>query len=299
MFSADYILQQIMNGLGLGSVYALIAIGYTIVYGILRLINFAHGDLLMLSCYAAVGFVTNMFLPFPLAVFLSLVIVVIIGVLIERMAYRPLRKTAEETTLITSFAVSILIQNLAVMLFSPQPKAFKLPDYLTSTFQAGTFSFSTMNIVIIITSALLMFGLSMFIKKSKLGIAMRASAENMDATILMGINLNSVIRTAFIISSALAAIAGIMMAGKYGRIEPFMGFVPGLKAFVAAVIGGIGNITGAALGGLLLGFAEILFVGFLPPELSAYKDAFVFVALIIVLLVKPTGILGATEDRRV
>ncbi|WP_256761013.1 branched-chain amino acid ABC transporter permease [Cohnella sp. WQ 127256] len=299
VYSAEYIIQQLINGFGLGSVYALIAIGYTLVYGILRLINFAHGDLLMISSYTAAGLVAHWLLPFPIAVVLSLAFVALIGLSIERLAYRPLRSKPEETTLVTSFAVSILIQNLAMMILSPQPKAFTLPSYLNSMVQVGSVAFPMMNIVIIVTTIVLLIGLTFFIKKTKIGIAMRACAENMNASILMGVNTNSVVRTAFIVGSALAAIAGIMMAGRYGRIEPYMGFVPGLKAFVAAVIGGIGSIPGAAVGGLILGFSEILFVGFLPPELSAYKDAFVFLALIVVLLIKPTGLFGRSEDRRV
>ncbi|MDU0332886.1 branched-chain amino acid ABC transporter permease [Paenibacillus sp. MB22_1] len=299
VYSADYIIQQLVNGLGLGSVYALIAIGYTLVYGILRLINFAHGDLLMIGSYAAMAFTLNLLLPFPVAILLSIAVTVMIGLVVERAAYRPLRSKPEETTLVTSFAVSILIQNLATMILSPQPRSFQVPSYLSNMVEVGNIDFSVMNIAIIGLSALLLIALTLFIKKTKLGIAMRATAENMNASVLMGVNINSIVRTAFIIGAGLAAVAGVMNAGRYGRIEPMMGFVPGLKAFVAAVIGGIGSLPGAAIGGLILGFGEILFVGFLPPELSAYKDAFVFLALIVVLLIKPTGIFGKAEDRRV
>lgn len=298
-FTFEYIIQQVINGIGLGSVYALIAIGYTIVYGILRLINFAHGEVLMIGTYVAIGFFGHLYLPFYLAIVLSMIIAAIVGITIERLAYRPLRGAGEETTLITSFAVSILLQNLGVMIFTPQARAFPTPDYLQKTINVGGISFSSMTVMIIVVSAVMLLCLTLFIKNTKLGIAMRASSENMDASVLMGININSVVRTAFIIGSALAAVAGIMMAGQYGRVEPMMGFVPGLKAFVAAVIGGIGNIPGAAVGGMLLGFGEIMFVAILPPEFSAYKDAFVFTVLILVLLIKPTGIFGVAEDRRV
>jgi branched-chain amino acid transport system permease protein len=297
--SFDYIIQQLINGLGLGSVYALIAIGYTIVYGILRLINFAHGEVLMIGTYVAIGLFGHLYLPFYLAVILSMLIAAIVGITIERIAYRPIRGSSEETTLITSFAVSILIQNLGIMIFSPQARAFPTPEHLQKIVTIGGITFSSMTIMIVVITAILLIALNIFIKKTKLGIAMRASAENMDASVLMGININSVVRTAFIIGSALAAVAGIMMAGQYGRVEPTMGFVPGLKAFIAAVIGGIGNIPGAAIGGLILGFGEIMFVALLPPEYSAYKDAFVFLLLILVLLVKPTGLFGVAEDRRV
>jgi branched-chain amino acid transport system permease protein len=298
-FSFEYIIQQMINGIGLGSVYALIAIGYTIVYGILRLINFAHGEVLMIGTYTAMGVFGHLLLPFYLAIILSVLAAVLVGITIERLAYRPVRGTTEETTLITSFAVSIMIQNLAVMIFSPQAKAFPTPAYLQKIIKIGGITFSSMTIMIIILTLIILIALNVFIKKTKIGIAMRASSENINASVLMGININSVVRTAFIIGSALAAIAGIMMAGQYGRVEPMMGFVPGLKAFVAAVIGGIGNIPGAAVGGLLLGFGEIMFVAVLPPEYSAYKDAFVFFVLILVLLVKPTGLFGVVEDRRV
>ncbi|MCM3409521.1 branched-chain amino acid ABC transporter permease [Metabacillus litoralis] len=298
-FSLDYIIQQLINGLGLGSVYALIAIGYTIVYGILRLINFAHGEVLMIGTYVAIGLFGHLYLPFYAAIVLSMVIAAIVGISIERIAYRPLRGTTEETTLITSFAVSILIQNLGIMIFSPQARSFPTPEYLQKIVNIGGISFSSMTIMIVVITTILLISLNIFIKNSKLGIAMRASSENMDASVLMGININSVVRTAFIIGSALAAVAGIMMAGQYGRVEPTMGFVPGLKAFIAAVIGGIGNIQGAAVGGLILGFGEIMFVAMLPPQFSAYKDAFVFLLLILVLLVKPTGLFGVAEDRRV
>ena len=298
-YSAEYWIQQFFNGLGLGSIYALTAIGYTLVYGILRLINFAHGDLLMISAYTVASLVGFALLPYPVAVAAALVFVALIGLTIERLAYRPLRGKPEETTLVTSLAVSILIQNLALMILSPQPRAFSLPAFFNATTQIGNVTFPLINIIIILITVVLLFALTLMIKKTKIGIAMRASAENLQAATLMGINLNSVVRTAFIVGSMLAAVAGILMAGRYGRIEPFMGFVPGLKAFVAAVIGGIGSIYGAAIGGLILGFGEILFVAMLPPDLSAFKDIFVFLALILMLLIKPTGLFGRPADRRV
>jgi branched-chain amino acid transport system permease protein len=295
----DYIFQQLTNALSLGSIYALTAIGYTIVYGILRLINFAHGDILMVGAYTAGILFSTFFLPFWVAIILSMIIAAMLGVTIERAAYRPLRRAAEETTLITSFSMSILLQNLAMMIFTPQPKKFSIPTSLQTIHNVGNVTFTNMRVLIIVLSIILVFALTLFIKKTKIGIAMRASAENMDAATLMGVDINSVVRTAFIIGSALAAVAGLMYSGQYGRVTPLMGFVPGLKAFVAAVIGGIGNIPGAALGGILLGIGEVMFVGLMPPEYSEFRDAFVFIVLIIVLLIKPTGILGTEEDRRV
>ncbi|MDO7785758.1 branched-chain amino acid ABC transporter permease [Desulforamulus aquiferis] len=297
--SIDYLLQQLTNALSLGSIYALTAIGYTIVYGILRLINFAHGDVLMLGAYSA-GFVfSQLYLPFSVAIVVSMVLAALIGLTIERAAYRPLRRASEETTLITSLAVSILLQNLAMMIFSPQAKKFEIPNYLQTIHNLGNVSFTNMKVLIIVLSVILMLALTLYTKRTKMGIAMRASSENIDAATLMGIDVNLVVRTAFIIGSALAAVAGLMLSGQYGSVSPLMGFVPGLKAFVAAVIGGIGNIPGAALGGYLLGIGEVLFVGLLPSQYSEFRDAFVFIALIVVLLIKPTGILGVEEDRRV
>ncbi|MHB1651287.1 MAG: branched-chain amino acid ABC transporter permease [Desulfitobacteriaceae bacterium] len=295
----NYFIQQLTNALSLGSIYALTAIGYTIVYGILRLINFAHGDILMIGAYVSGIVFSQLLLPFWAAIIISMIFAAMLGVTIERIAYRPLRRAGEETTLITSFAVSILIQNLAMMIFTPQQRKFSVPTSLLTIHTAGNVTFTNMKILIVVLSVTLMIALTMFIKQTKIGIAMRASSENIDAASLMGVNINSVVRTAFIIGSALAAVAGLMLGGQYGQISPLMGFVPGLKAFVAAVIGGIGNIPGAALGGYLLGIGEVLFVGLLPAQYSEFRDAFVFIALILVLLVKPTGILGTEEDRRV
>ncbi|SFG84737.1 branched-chain amino acid transport system permease protein [Desulfotomaculum arcticum] len=297
--SSDYFIQQLTNALSLGSIYALTAIGYTIVYGILRLINFAHGDILMLGAYFAGIIFVQLAMPFPAAIILSMMLAALIGVTIERAAYRPLRRATEETTLITSFAVSILMQNLAMMIFSPQPKKFEIPGFLQTVHTMGNVSFTNMKVLIILLSVVLMVALTIFIKRTKMGIAMRASAENIDASTMMGIDVNAVVRVAFIIGSSLAAVAGLMLGGQYGQVSPLMGFVPGLKAFVAAVIGGIGNIPGAALGGYLLGIGEVLFVGLLPSQFSEFRDAFVFIVLILVLLVRPTGILGIEEDRRV
>lgn len=297
--SGDYLIQQLVNALSLGSIYALTAIGYSIVYGILRLINFAHGDILMIGGYTAGIMFSQLFLPFWAAIIISMIFAALVGVVVQEAAYRPLRRASEETTLITSFAVSILIQNIAMMVFSPQPRQFAIPVSLQQIQTVGGISINNMKLLTIAVAIVLMIALTFFIKKTKLGIAMRAASENMDAATLMGVNINSIVRTAFIVGCALAAVAGIMLGGQYGRLLPLMGFVPGLKAFVAAVIGGIGSIPGAALGGYILGFGEVFFVGLLPPEYSEFRDGFVFLALILVLLIKPTGILGVKEDRRV
>jgi branched-chain amino acid transport system permease protein len=298
MFSFSYLAQQFINGLNLGSVYALVAIGLTIVYGILRLINFAHGDLLMWGAYLSLALLANSFLPLGLAVLIPMVVIGAVGVLVERVAYRPLRGGPEVAMLITSLAVSAVIQNSTIMTMTAQPKPFRLPAGINQLHRVGSVSFSTLDVLSVSLAVALMLGLSLFVRRSRLGIAMRASSENLRAAHLMGININPVIATAFAIGSALAAVAGFLWAAKYGTVEPFMGFLPGLKAFVAAVIGGIGVIPGAVLGGYLLGFAEIFFVGFLPPAYAGYRDAFVFALLLIILLIRPNGILGVSTEER-
>jgi len=298
MFSFSYLAQQFINGLNLGSVYALVAIGLTIVYGILRLINFAHGDLLMWGAYLSLALLANSFLPLGLAVLIPMVVIGAVGVLVERVAYRPLRGGPEVAMLITSLAVSAVIQNSTIMTMTAQPKPFRLPAGINQLHRVGNISFSTLDILSVSLAVALMLGLTLFVRRSRLGIAMRASSENLRAAHLMGININQVIATAFAIGSALAAVAGFLWAAKYGTVEPFMGFLPGLKAFVAAVIGGIGVIPGAVLGGYLLGFAEIFFVGFLPPAYAGYRDAFVFALLLIILLIRPNGILGVSTEER-
>jgi len=298
MYSGSYIAQQFVNGLNLGSIYALIAIGLTMVYGLLRLINFAHGDLMMLGAYIGLFIVTNAFLPLGAAVVLPMLAIGLVGVLVERIAYRPLRGAPEVAMLMTSLAVSWIIQNGMIMTVTAQPRSFRLPAGVNQLHQAGGVSFSTIDILSLALAVGLMALLTLFVRYTRIGIAMRAASENLRAAHLMGIHINQVIAVAFLIGSALAAVAGVLWAGKYGTVEPYMGFLPGLKAFVAAVIGGIGVIPGAVLGGYLLGFAEILFVGFLPPELSGYRDAFVFVLLLVVLLIRPNGILGASNEDR-
>ena len=297
MFSASYIAQQVVNGLNLGSIYALVAIGLTIVYGILRLINFAHGDLLMVGAYLSLALVVNGALPLGAAVLLPMIVVGGVGILVERLAYRPLRGAPEVAMLITSLAVSSVIQNGTVMTLSAQPRAFRLPQGLIAPHDVAGIGFSTLNVLTVGVALILMLLLTLFVTRTRVGIAMRACAENLRAARLMGININQVIAYAFAIGSALAAVAGFMWAGRFGSIEPFMGFLPGLKAFVAAVIGGIGSIPGAMLGGYLLGFAEIFFVGFLPPEVSGYRDGFVFALLLLVLLLRPHGLLPTASHK--
>ena len=296
--SLNYILSQLVNGLKLGSIYAIIAIGYSMVYGILKLINFAHGDLLTVGVYTMLVLMGFAGLPIWLVVIVGCAVAIAVGVLMERLAYRPLRGSGEETTLISSLAVSVFLQNLLSMIFTPQKKAFHLPDYLTQTHRIGSISLSTMNSITFILIVVILVALTLLLKKTKIGMAMRACSDNLTASCLMGIKINTVVVTAFVIGSGLAALSGLMLAGEYKTIEPMMGFVPGLKAFCAAVLGGIGSLNGAVLGGFIIGIAEMLFAGLMPSDITPYRDAFIFLLLIVVLLVKPNGILGSAEGGR-
>jgi branched-chain amino acid transport system permease protein len=298
LLTPSYIAQQFINALNMGSIYALVAIGLTVVYGILRLINFAHGDMMTVGAYLALAALTAFALPAWAALLIPMLVVGALGVLIERLAYRPLRGAPEVAMLITSLAISSLIENGATMTLTAQPKPVRLPTELTQRVDALGLNFAVMDVAIVGLAIALMIALTLFVRRTTLGIAMRACSENVRVTQLMGIDVNRVIAVAFAISAGLAAAAGVLWSGKFGIVDPFMGFVPGLKAFVAAVIGGIGNIPGAMLGGYLLGFAEVFFVAFMPPEVSGYRDAFVFVLLLVVLLVRPTGLLGAREVNR-
>lgn len=293
-----YFLSQLFNGIKLGSVYAMVAIGYSMVYGILRLINFAHGDIMTVGVYTILVLFTTYGMPLWLTIIISVILSIIVGLTSERVAYRPLRSSGEETTLISSLAVSILIQNIIVMVFSPQRVAFHLPDYLSKLHTFGTVRLSTMNIITFVAVFVILIALSYMIKNTRIGMAMRACSDNMNAARLMGINITTIIVIAFAIGSALAALSGLMLAGEYKTIDPLMGFVPGLKAFCAAVLGGIGSLGGAVLGGFILGIIEMLFAGLMPTEITPYRDAFVFLVLILVLLVKPNGILGSNEGGR-
>ena len=266
------------------------------MYGILRLINFAHGDIMTIGVYIMLLFMTNTGMPLWAIVLISVAASVVVGVLIERLAYRPLRSAGEEATLISSLAVSTLLQNLLQMIFSPQKKAFYLPDFFSEQHDFGLFQLSTMNIITFAALIIMVVGMTLVVQKTKIGTAMRACSENLDASRLMGINPNRVIVFAFAVGSGLAALAGLMLAGEYKTIDPLMGFVPGLKAFCAAVVGGIGSLYGAVVGGLVMGVAEMLFAGLMPTSLTAYRDAFVF--LILVLLFLPNGIFGRAEGRR-
>jgi len=289
--SFSNLLQQLINGVSLGSLYGLIAIGYTMVYGILRLINFAHGDVLMMGCYFAFYAILIFSLPwwasFPIAILLT----ALLGVAIDRGAYLPVRKAPRISALITAIGLSFLLENLALVIFGGRPKAFGRPALFAEVLVWGDVRLLTLSIWIpAITFCLIVF-LLFVVYRTRTGMAMRAISRDMETVRLMGVDVNRITSVTFALGSALAAAGGIMWALKFPQIDPYMGIIPGLKAFVAAVLGGIGNVVGAALGGLLLGILEILLVA-LMPSLAGYKDAFAFLILIGILLFRPTGIMG-------
>jgi len=296
--TAAYILEQISNGIILGSMYALIAIGFSLIYGIVRLINFAHGDIVTIGAFAMLASVAAIDAPFPVAILVVLAVGAGIGILIERIAFRPMRGAPQVTGFIASLAVAIVIENLGIMTVSAQPRNFRVPAYLDAFVQLGSLSIRAIDLAIVVLAILLMAALALFVRFTKVGMAMRATAENYNVARLMGINIDRMIMLAFAIGSALAAAAGLMWGSKYSQISPLMGLIPGLKAFVAAVIGGVGSISGAMLGGYVLGLAEVLFVGLLPPEYSGYRNVFVFATLIVILLVMPNGLLGRSTEER-
>lgn len=298
------ILQQLVNGISLGAIYALIALGYTMIYGVLRFINFAHGDIFMVGAY--IGYFASNLLAqvFPVgsvlgavSVFLiSMIFCALFGALIEFLAYRPLRSRPKLTVLITAIGVSLFLEYLSQLLFGATPRGF--PEILSDKplIKSALITINMVQAIVIVVSLSLMFTLRIIVMKTKIGTAMRAVSHNQQAASLMGININSVITFTFMVGSALAAAGGILYASQYPSIDPLMGIMPGLKAFVAAVLGGIGNIPGAALGGFIIGIIES-FVG--GTFLSTYRDAIAFIILIGILLYKPSGILGKNEVEKV
>ena len=298
MSTGYYILQQLINAVSIGSLYALMAIGLAMVFGILRLINFAHGDLIMVGSYAAL-LLLGLNVPFWLAAPAAILVSVIFGLLMERIAYRPIRGAQDVAMLLTSFAVTIFLENLAIIIFTPKSRPFPTPEFLGSAITFGPLRVSSLDLAAIIVAVILLVGLTIFITRTETGIAMRAVSQDNLAARLMGIDINSVIMAAFIIGSMLAGVVGLLWSARVGKIDPLMGFNPVLKAFVASVIGGLGNIPGAVLGGYVLGTLEIMLQGLLPTPLSPYRDAFVFIILITLLLFRPNGILGSTEREKI
>jgi branched-chain amino acid transport system permease protein len=311
-YNMDIFVQQILNGLVLGSVYAIIALGYTMVYGILGIINFAHGDVLMIGAMVALSAINVLQNHFPglgaiptliIALAIAAVVCAALGYGIERVAYRPLRKAPRLAPLITAIGVSLLLETAAMVIWSPNPLSF--PQLISTdpinVIQSGPNNpgavISPTEITIIVVAFIVMAGLLLLVHKTKLGRAMRAIAENPGNASLMGVNPNFVISATFMIGSALAALAGVMIASEYGNAHFYMGFIPGMKAFTAAVLGGIGNLGGAMVGGVLLGLIEQLGAGYIGNLTggvfgSNYQDVFAFVVLIIVLVFRPSGLLG-------
>jgi branched-chain amino acid transport system permease protein len=316
-----YTLQQLVNALSIGSLYALMAVGLAMVFSILRLINFAHGDLIMVAAYFA-AFALLGKLPLGVTIVLMLAGTILMGLLMERVAYRPIRGAPDVAALLTSFAVGQILQNgtllVTRLLQKPNPLAFPVISALSGVFTFGSITIPRVNVLSLVLGIILLVLLSLFVTRTDLGLSMRAAAEDLPAARLMGIDTNRVIATAFAIGSGLAAVAGLLFAVQAGQLTPYMGFTPVLKAFIAAVIGGFGSISGAIIGGYALGGLEVFLTAipgigdilppglvspgvqawlkqWLPGSLSSYRDAFVFIVLILVLLFRPNGILGSRE----
>ena len=281
--------NTLISGLSLGSIYALIALGYTMVYGIAKMLNFAHGDVIMVGAYAAITAVFSMNLPPLVAVLFSVIVCVILGVTIEFLAYRPLRQASPLSVLITAIGVSYLLQNLAQLIFGTEQMAFPNTIINLPTIHMGEVYIDGITLVTLAVTAIIMIGLTLFIGKTRMGKAMRAVSEDKGAAELMGISVNRTITVTFAIGSALAAVAAVFFGSAYVYIRPTTGSMPGIKAFTAAVFGGIGSIPGAMLGGILLGVIEQMSKAYIS---TLWADAIVFGVLVVVLVVKPTGLLG-------
>jgi len=282
-------LSNLINGISLGSIYAIIALGYTMVYGIAKMLNFAHGDVIMVGAYVCFFMTSRYSLPPIIGVLVSVVACTALGIVIERLAYKPLRQATSLAVLITAIGMSYFLQNMAQLLWSSNPKVFKSIVGNDGIHISESLSVSYVTVLTIVACIVIMVVLTLFTSYSKMGKAMRACSEDKGAAQLMGINVNTTISITFAIGSALAAIAGVLLCSAYPNLVPTTGSMPGIKAFTAAVFGGIGSIPGAFVGGLLLGVIEIFAKAYISTQLS---DAIVFGVLIVVLLVKPTGLLG-------
>lgn len=290
-------ISYLINGISLGSIYAIIALGYTMVYGIAKMLNFAHGDVIMIGCYVVFTMMSGMGMHPLISIVAAVVVCTLLGVAIEKVAYKPLRKAAPLAVLITAIGVSYLLQNIALLIFGADTKSFtSVVSIPPIKLAGGELVISGVTVVAIVACIVIMVGLMTFIKKSKAGQAMLAVSEDKDAAQLMGVNVNATISLTFAIGSGLAAIAGVLLCSAYPTLTPYTGAMPGIKAFTAAVFGGIGSIPGAFIGGILLGVIEVLGRAYISSQLS---DAIVFAVLIIVLLVKPTGILGKAVNEKV
>lgn len=285
--------QQLINGLTLGLIYAMIAVGYTMVYGVIELINFAHGEIYMLGAFLCVTFITVLGIPFYVAIFLAMCCCSVCGILLDIIAYRPLRNAPRLAALITAIGMSIFLQNLAMIIWGSRPKPFpqhQVPQYLNEvavTF--GSIQLTWLQVFIFAITIMMMIGLNLIIMKTRIGTAMRALSQNKKAAALMGINVNMVISFTFALGSAMGAVAGVLVAVYYNTMYPTMGYVAGVKAFAAAVLGGIGSVPGAMLGGVVLGVAEALGAGYVS---SLYRDGVAYAVMIAVIIFRPSGILN-------
>lgn len=289
-------MQQMVNGVSLGSMYALIAIGYTMVYGVLRLINFAHGDIMMVGAFLCYFGVAVLDMPFVVAVIFAIAGAALLGVLTDKIAYKPLRNSPKISLLITAIGVSFFLENLFNVLFGGVPKAFPVPKIMEELIHIKGLVFSVASLLVPIITLLLLAVILYILYKTKYGMAIRALAFDIKTVSLMGIDADKIISIIFALGSALAAVGGVFWALNYPSVDPMMGVLIGLKAFAAAVVGGIGSVVGAVLGGFIIGFTEVVAVAFFP-ELGGYKDAFAFVFLILVLLFRPTGLMGQDFEK--
>ena len=289
--------SYILNGISLGSVYAIIALGYTMVYGIAKMLNFAHGDIIMVGSYVAFIAINSMGLPVPVSILLSVVVCTVLGMVIERVAYKPLRHASKLAVLITAIGASYFLQNVALLIFGANTKSFtSIVGNGSVQLAGGALSVTMVTIVTVIACVVIMIGLMAFMKYSKAGHAMLAVSEDDGAAQLMGINVDGTIALTFAIGSGLAAVAGVLLCSAYPSLTPYTGSMPGIKAFVAAVFGGIGSIPGALVGGILLGIIEIFGKAYISSQMA---DAIVFAVLIVVLLVKPAGLFGKNIQEKV
>lgn len=288
--------QQMVNGFSLGSMYALIAIGYTMVYGVLRLINFAHGDIMMVGAFLGYTFLDVFQLPFTLSILLAVTVSALLGILMDKIAYKPLREAPKISLLITAIGISFFLENAFTVFAGGVPRAFPVPSYMENIINVVGITFSVSSIAVPVVTLILLLAILYVLYKTKYGMAIRALSFDIKTVNLMGIDANLIISIVFALGSALAAIGGLFWAINYPSVEPMMGVLVGLKAFAAAVVGGIGSVTGAVVGGFIIGFTEVVVIAFFP-ELGGYKDAFAFIFLILVLLFKPTGIMGEDLEK--